>query len=429
MTDSSGADDRRPPRQSRPQLLPLVALAVIALSTFTGCGSSSPSSSTASSAQPVANTSTSQTSSSPGSQTTPATAAGASNSSPELILCQHEGSSTQVMALSGGAEGVSITSLASFSADEAGCSVSPDLTKLAELSTTSEGSKVAGYVPASGGSFVDAAGHETNGYSGASITDEGPLFDPVTGDLWWNSEGHVWSSSLNGTQPQEHGTGRVQGFSPSGEPSADPWTVSPDGSLEAYVNHEEPGGYTFQVGLAIGPTSAITSACENRGSPGNESAAASNLVSDCRGVASTSFEGDGCHIAETTCESFVGLISDSQFILESTPTSQQQRFYRITFRLAGGKIDIVSRVAITPPTTKAIEWAGVSPDGKTLWYLTKAGGSEPEATEQGAPELYIVPTDTTTEHPTSVSVTPATSLANMSLVGWRWHEHWYGGAP
>jgi len=350
-----------------------------------------------------------------------ATAPPPASASPELLLCQEApGSRTrQLEALSGGPEGVTVTSLASFSGvSEKTCSVSPDLTKLAEISETSEGSKVAGYLPAGGSSFVNLSGHASNGYSGTTHTDEQPLFDPVTGDLWWTSERHVRSSALNGGKPQDHGSGQVGAFTAAGEPRVYKWSRSPDGSVEVFAKNLEEIHYSQGLGLAIGRSRDVSASCEDRAgknpSPGGVGAA--DFIRACPGVARVAFE--------TTCDSFVGLISDSAFICGLTKDGGQ-RFYRVTFAINGNQVKIVSHVPLTPATMMEIGWTVVSPDGRTLWYLATSGGSTPESTEQT--KLYIVSTATPTPEPSPVSLTPETSLATITMTGWRWHGRFLPG--
>jgi hypothetical protein len=353
----------------------------------------------------------------------PTTPVSVSSNSPELILCREEQpDSPQLVALAGSSQGVSVTQLVSFSgADQTTtCSVSPDLTKLAELSTTSEGSKVAGYLSAGGGGFVNVSGHETNGYSGVAHIDEEPLFDPVSGELWWISAGDIWSSALNGAKPQNHGAGQVAAFTATGEPRAYRWSQSPDGSVEAFGKELEEIHYSQGLGVAIARSSDVTASCEDRVAkdPSPEGAGASDFLNACPGVARVAFE--------TTCDSFVGLISDSEFICGLTEANGQ-RFYRVAFTIDGDQVKIVSHVQLTPATTMKIGWVAVSPDGKELWYLATSGATTPESTEQT--KLYIVPTGGPTSEPSPVMVTPETSLAAASLKGWRWKGRWLDGAP
>jgi hypothetical protein len=279
---------------------------------------------------------------------------------------------------------------------------------------------VAGYLPAGGGGFVNVSGHETSAYSGVPHADGASLFNPVTGDLWWTSGRHVWSSALNGGKPQDHGAVLLGAFTATGEPRAYKWSLSPDGSVKAFAKDFENIHYSQGLGLAIGRSRDVTVACEDHAgrepSPGG--IGASDFVSACPGVARIAFE--------TTCDTFVGLISDSELICGLTKESGQ-RFYRVGFVISGDQVKIVSHVPLTPATTMAIRWTAVSPDGQTLWYMATSGNETPEATEQT--NLYIVSTTSPPPEPSPVSVTPATSLAAATLAGWRWHGHWLDGAP
>jgi hypothetical protein len=407
----------------------LVLLAVMAAVACAGCGSSG-SSSSAGSASAAAREAREQneqsesaahgeTSSTP---TVSTTTASVSTGSPELILCREEQlDSPALLALSGGSEGVSVTTLVSFSgADQTtDCSISPDLTKLAEQGGESEEFTVAGYLPASSGSFVNLSGNKGNSYSGSSVDDERPMFNPVSGELWWTSEGHIWSAPVSGGTPQDHGAGRLEAFSTSGEPLPDRVAPSPDGSMGAIANDTEDVGDGEALGLAIGKASALTASCLNRAGAG---AAVAIIASHCPGVGSLSFP-EGNRL-------FIGFVSDSAFICEDI-SSEGPRFDLIMFKIMGSRVKIVSDAPLTPPTTREVGWAAVSPDGKRLWYTATGGASTQESPEQSTQSpLYVVSASSPTSNPSPVSVSPAGSVVSADkAIGWRWNGQWLDGAP
>jgi hypothetical protein len=373
----------------------LALLAATVTWALAACGSSGASSSTASAlAARVAreqNEPTEETST-PGSTSTTTTTA-SSSESPELLLCASEPGSTtrQVLALSGGSGGVSASPLASFpNASESTCAVSPDLTKLAEISETSDGSTVAGYVPTGGGSFVNLSGHNSGSYSDTPVKDEHPMFDPVTGDLWWTSNEHSWSVPVTGGTPHEHGTGLFGGFGPAGEPAGAQVLTSPDGSLGGTANIDVVEA-AYDLRVTIGKARTLT-ACAGQ--------------DQCPGEASITLP--------ASAHTLAGFVSDSAMVCQVYGSGGEQ-FNLISFKIVGRSIKVVREVSLTPPTQMKLGAALLSPDGKTLWYIGARSGSE-----QGS--LYVVPTSTPTAEPSPVSITPTSSLTTTDqMIGWRWH--------
>lgn len=357
--------------------------------------------------------------------TTPPPAA----TSPELILCQEEPSSLviQLAALSGGPEGVTVTPLSTFSnVLEKTCIVSPDLTKLAQLSEPSDGSKLAGYLPAGGGSFVNLSGHDSSSYSDTPVTDESPLFNPATGELWWTTDGQVWSSAVSGGTPEYHDTGSVGAFSADGEPLPYPVPTSPDGSIGAIEkpNEELSGQSGSGLGLVIGKPSVLDAACQNRaGHAGKETLTVATYVEQCPGVASVV-------LPETTCKFFIGFVSASAFVCQ-TDDDGNERFDRLSFKLDGHTIKIRSDMPLTPPTQMyldvAHEAAQVAPDGRTLWYTATRRATPTETSEQTT--LYVIPTGTPTVEPAPVSLTPEIAVTtSTAMAGWRWRGKFLPGS-
>ncbi len=309
---------------------------------------------------------------------------------------------------------MTVTPLSTFSnVSEKTCAVSPDLTKLAEISETSDGSKVVGYLP-TGGNFVNLSGHDSNSYSDTPITDENPMFNPTTGELWWTREKYMWSSDVSGGTPEDHGAGLLGAFTTAGEPLPYSVSTSPDGSIGAI---EKPLEDLNGLGLAIGKSNALTASCQNRaGKGGNEIPAVITFVSQCPGVASIV-------LPEATCRFFTGFVSDSAFVCRTSDNGgERERFDRLAFKIEGHKVKIVSDITLTPPTQMKLEASVISPDGKTLWYFGIRNTSTSAPSEQAS--LYVIPTNTPTSEPAPVSLTPETALtATPQLAGWRWHGH------
>jgi hypothetical protein len=326
-----------------------------------------------------------------------------------------------LVALSDSPTGVTVTSLNTFSnVLEKTCNVSSDLSKLAQLSEPSDGSKLAGYLPAGGGSFVNLSGHNSNSYSDTPVTDAGPLFGPGTGELWWTIGDQVWSSVETDGTPEYHGTGSVGGFSATGEPLPSPVPTSPNGSIGAIDTPDEelPGQARIGVGLAIGKPAALNAACQNRARrAGKETLTVATFAEQCPGIASVI-------LPETTCKLFVGFVSASAFVCQ-VDSDGNERFDHLSFKTTGHTVKIVSEMPLTPPTQMYLNAVEVSPDGQTLWYTATRRATPPGQTEQTS--LYIVPTRTPTAEPMPVSLTPQISLEAITVAGWRWHGQFLPG--
>jgi hypothetical protein len=347
------------------------------------------------------------------SAATAATTTAPQSTSPELIVCEEETASRDapVSALSGGPEGVTMTPVTTFSGLTAeGCVLSPDLSKFAEISDASDGSKVAGYLPAGGGAFVNLSGHNSNGYSDTPVIDMDPVFNPMTGDLWWTEESgnsdRLWSAHTAGSAPVDQGSanlgGNLAGFTASGEPVAVALVSSPDGSLAAFTTKEV--WHEDGIALEIGSAKALTASCTRH-------------PTGC-GLAEIQFlEGDE---SPPPCETFLGFASDTAIVCQNEPNGTK-RFDRLEFQRAGKKIKVTSDAPLTPPTQMLIGGVRISPDGKTLWYTATRQASQTESSPEA--HLYIVSTGRSTAEPSPVSLQPEMSLSSIIMAGWRWHGH------
>jgi hypothetical protein len=412
------------------RLLALSGLILITL-LIAGCGGSGTP------AVAHANASTTGTALATPLSTTPTTSASTTSAStstgpPEAIFYQNESDSGQLAAMSGAPGGLSVTPLASFSEESSDESpgldiytFSPDLSKQAAIATTSDGSKVAGYIPAGGGSFVNLSGHDSNGYSDAPVTDEAPQFNPASGELWWTSGKHVWSAAVSGGSPQDHGVGSFVAFNASGEPVASSLATSPDGTLTAIEDNpmaiEDNGAQNST--FVIGKSSVLTPSCQQPASTGKPTefpALALNaeaIVRKCPGSASVTFAEN----TKPSCQSFIGFVSDSAFVCQ-TYEANSRSFDLLTFKIEGNKVKVLHEASLAPPTQMDLHESAVAPDGKTLWYVGVRNASATNPTEQT--NLYVIPTNTLTPEPSPVSLTPQTAITGYDhLIGWRWHGH------
>jgi hypothetical protein len=384
------------------RIVVLAGLAALPLAAV-GCGSSGKS---------AATTRASKASAAAPAAKTPATKPAASSSTnvPELIICEADSqTSGELDAFSSRPTGVTSVLLTHFAAR---CSesanlytFSSDLSKMATTSQSSDGSTVAGYDPANNGTFVDLSGHHNNSYSNAQVTDSNPLFNPATGELWWNSNGHMWAASASGGPPEDEGPGEIAAFTASGEPlQPNEGLVDSPGGLQAAVRGGNNG--TGGPSLAIAKPNVLTPACQKR---------VLDTGRQCPGVTMVPIDNDPNGSA---CK-FTGFVSNSEFVCLVGGGGGEQFDL---FSIDSSKHRATYTMALTPPTNLKLGRGYVSPDGKTLWYT--GIHEDPEETAQEQLHLFVVPTDSYSAEPSPAAVTAPESLnSNGAVIAWRWHGH------
>ncbi|HVV77346.1 MAG TPA: hypothetical protein VHC43_15050 [Mycobacteriales bacterium] len=287
---------------------------------------------------------------------------------------------------------------------------SPDLTDEASTQSTSDGSTVAGYLSTADGSFTDLSGHSDGGFTDQPVSDSGPIFNPETGDLWWNRGQHMWSATLPDGTAEDMGSGYVGGFTPAGDPLATAILTSPDGKVAA--TYSEPvdtveSGDSAQV--LVGATSAFTSACTDRAysvvkdyEQGlTEDNVFGQLAASCSGLASLTVK---------NCFTFNGFVNDSSFVCFDGVHYQLD-----SFSVHGRHATVTGAIQLTPNTNLTINGGVVDPSGSDLWFADSSGS------------VYVVSATTPTSDPTPTSVSVGENSAGGTgqfwtdglVVGWR----------
>ncbi len=390
-----------------------------------GCSSSATSTETSSTAPPpISTTSTPSTSQSSSNQ----------NADPELVVCVND----NFYAVPSNSSAIISTPLVagptgSFGEAAAGgrCSgltVSPSLSRWAEVDTVSNNSTDAGYVSAGGSSFVDLTTQASN-YADNTIKASNPVFDPVTGDLWWSQQAvsndsyveNLWHVPSSGGTPVQYGPGSIAGFSASGDPLPVPLLRSPSGNTVAFFLD----GWYSQYGsgfLVFGTPQQLSSQClepdyETNGNTGG-------YVPSCPGTSTINGNFD--------CPFILGLSDDSTAICENG-SSQYVRIALgpiATVPCSGigrGTSCMVSTGAVTsltPTTNQQLTSLGLAPDGSTIWYSAK--------NSSGTLTLYEVSATTPTTNP--AAFTPMVEDAGQTYpvtstqpVGWILHGKFVPG--
>jgi hypothetical protein len=282
------------------------------------------------------------------------------------------------------------------------------------------GNVVAGYVPDGGGAFVNVAGGEKRGFSDVPVVDQQPRFNWTTGELWWVTNNEMWSASVTAKQPQmrDKSANEIDGFSPSGEPEELVWQQS----LGGKVVFMQPNGEEYNLtgnGIVVGTLvtgPGLDAACE-KGDGGSIEPFAE--VSRCKGV-------DSFDVSQN-CRVIIGFISNSQYVCQES-NGAGTRFSLAT--ITGKGKTPAKATPLTPETQQTVQWAVVTPDGKSLWFSTSEKGGEngtagsevgTSSGETEATHVYVVPTSTYTSNPTPV--TDNSELGSeASLIAWRQGE-------
>ena len=340
------------------------------------------------------------------------------SSSPEMVFCDIQGTYAVPLRSSSTVGLPLIPSLKCAPTAEVSLNdYSPDLSMTTDSSTESDGSQVVGYQKVDGtelGPFVDLSGHET-GYSGSTVDDGDELFNPITGDLWWTRAagpiyGDMYFSPGAGHLPVDRGKGITGSFMPNGEPSpVGPADTSPSGGMlairiiDSYDDED----------IVLGTPHDLTGSCLEKA--WNQAATASNvedsqedrgdamlglIPTTCAGVTVLGLPSPGA-VAEgiasvvDSCATFLGLISDSRMVCE-TSDANGSYFDAVPFTLSGGKFFAHDPIRLTPSTEQTVAIAGMSPDGRTLLYSA-------EQQQSSVSTLYEVPTSAYSATPASYS--------------------------
>ncbi|MGH3631673.1 MAG: hypothetical protein ACRDRL_30080 [Sciscionella sp.] len=260
----------------------------------------------------------------------------------------------------------------------------------------SPGGQQAGYVPVnaaqvSTADFVDASGNNPTGFSNTTVQDSQVLFNPATGQLWWQRNGHILSNTVPPSDmPVDHGPGYLYTFTPDGQPMPVPYFDSPSGKERAIITAGD--GYTRTFNY--GPISALTPRC----------------------LEAAGIQADGTGAGQTVCGAqvstdaascgFSGWVNDTTIVCDQETNDADTAIEARSLTASGS---LGPPTDLTPATNQTINDALVTPDGRTvLFFATGAAGTS----------LYAVPTDG------SHATTDPTPLAHWNnagqaaIVGW-----------
>ena len=275
--------------------------------------------------------------------------------------------------------------------------LSPNLRYWAEWQALADGNQDAGYIPTSeldnSSAWVETSGNKGGTFSDNTVTDSQVIFNPATGDLWWERNGDMFSAAAPGGKPVDHGRGYLYSFTPSGDPVPFPYFDSPSGTRRLVFDPSGQG----EAPNAIGPVSALTPTCLQQA---GVEASTRQLVRDCPGAASANQVPGG----------LAGFINDTTIVgwTSAGPGGSVFEAFTIT---PSGPLRVTHTRQLTPPTQQNIVDGLVTPDGKKLLFF---------AGDQSGLHLYSVPTDDNSQaDPTLIAQWPAAGDYQAALVGWR----------
>ena len=277
--------------------------------------------------------------------------------------------------------------------------LSTNLMSWARVETVGTGSDThACYTLYDSANCIDASGVSSSDFSQQSAQDSNVLFNPKTGDLWWERNGDLLSNALAGAKILNHGLGTLLSFTPQGAPMPFTYYDSPSGNIRLI---EITGGYSGS--LAYGPTSRLTSAClqarQQEFSNGNYTIC---------GASSANTLASACN-SNMNNGNTAGLISDTAVVCYG-----DSRLEIIPLKF-GGSSQNPNGKSLIPATTQTITSAIVSPNGVTVFFLA--------ASDTSGLTLYSVASSGSgTIAPTKVASLPFANTSGSSfgpfLIGW-----------
>jgi hypothetical protein len=283
--------------------------------------------------------------------------------------------------------------------------LSPDFTHLARWENPtgqanltggpSPGGQHAGYQSAAGGaednSFVDVSGASTTDFSQAAVQDSQVLFNPATGDVWWQRDAHLWSNGVLPATPVDRGAGYLYTFTPSGEPIPVPYYDSPSGNVRAVLTE----GNGYYGTLNYGPASALSASCLQQAGIKADGAGWDEHVcaSQSAAAAECNSNEENTHVA--------GWVNDTSIVCYSPSTLR-------VLTLEGSTV--TKRIDLIPTTTQQLADALVTPDGENVLLFARSATS--------GLTLYSVPTDGTVAQGTPKQLGQWSGTGNAALVGW-----------
>ena len=249
----------------------------------------------------------------------------------------------------------------------------------------------AGYVPPNQSDavgFVDASG-----VISASSNASTPIFNPVSGQLWWAQDGALYSSTVPPTTPVNHGPGLLFSFTVGGQAMPTSTFTSPDGSLVAVATLH---GFTY------GASDAMTSTCV-QSYLSAAGTATSTLPSGafCGGTDVTTGAGTGA------CDQMIGWITDSSVACLAGNAASGYPNEIAVYSLTAATL--TQATVIATPSDTSIYHAQASPDGKYVLYT---------ATNTPVTTLNLVATDGSDAHGTTPLGSWTSALTSGAILGW-----------
>lgn len=260
----------------------------------------------------------------------------------------------------------------------------------------SPGGQQAGYLPVASqdptNDFVDASGNNPNGFSNTTVQDSQVLFNPATGQLWWQRGGHLLSTTVPpGATPVDHGPGYLYTFTPAGQPMPVPYYDSPSGRMRAIVT----AGTGDTSTVNVGPVTALTPIC----------------------LQQAGIQADGTNAGQTFCGApasadaagcgFSGWVNDTTVVCDKDTNNSGAT--AIAARSLSPSGSLGPPTALTPATNQTIDDALVTPDGRTVLFF---------ATGNGDTSLYAVPTDGSHASTDPTPLGHWTNTGQAAIVGW-----------
>jgi hypothetical protein len=246
--------------------------------------------------------------------------------------------------------------------------------------------------------FVDAAGVDGDGFAREITTDRQVLFNPATGDLWWQRGDRMLSSPIPPETPRDEGEGHLYAFTSDGEPMPAPFYDSPSGARRTIVT----SGDGYSQDFLVGPSATMTPTCL-QGAEIEASRRVPRRACGGTGRFGDDLWGDGAEIAAECSDAFAGWIDDATVACNS-------------FNRGWDAIEIdergrvVGTTDLTPDTEQSLRDGLVAPDGETLVFLAVDAAD--------TVTLYATPTDGSAATGEPTRLASWQEGAPRALLGW-----------
>jgi hypothetical protein len=226
----------------------------------------------------------------------------------------------------------------------------------------------AGYEPAlssAGSVWTNASGVSPSDFSQQVPGDAQATFDPATGDLWWERNGHMMSNTVPPGSPVDQGPGSIYGFTPTGSPMPVPFFDSPSGNVRVILGGALYDSYSADEvhgeTMNWGPPSSLTSACLEQS---GVDASGDNWNSSLCGSTGSATDGDplGKVCLGEQEPALAGLVNDTTAVCFNGQSDY--RLYTVVLSASGSQ-----PASLIPATSQEITDALVTPDGKSVLFF------------------------------------------------------------